>query len=87
VNTTDILRMLDEEISRLNQVRGLLAGGDGATRGGLRARGNGSSRGRRTPSAALATPAQPRKRRTLSAVSRAKMAEAQKRRWAKVRAK
>lgn len=62
MSTTDLLSALDAEISRLQQVRAILAGGSNHTA---------LKRGR---------PAG--KRRTMSAEGRARIAEAQRKRWA-----
>jgi hypothetical protein len=56
MTTIDIIRALDAEIARLQQVRPLLAGGSAAP-----------------------------KKRILSAAARAKIAAAQKKRWAKAK--
>jgi hypothetical protein len=66
MGTTEMLAAVDEEISRLNQVRDLLRGGEGGV-----------------PSPFVA---KPRKKRTLSAEVRARVAAAQKKRWAKQKA-
>jgi hypothetical protein len=83
MQSSEILVAIDEEISRLQQVRDLLAGN------GIRR----AQRGPRTASvpatafpfgtgAAVATP---RKRRTISTAGRARIAAAQKARWAKLK--
>lgn len=66
MNTSDLLSEIDSEISRLQQVRNLLAGTNGA-------------------STRVARPGKPllRKKRTMSAEGRAKIAAAQRARWAK----
>jgi hypothetical protein len=70
MQSSEILVAIDEEISRLQQVRDLLAG-------------NGIRRAQRGPrGAAVATP---RKRRTISTAGRARIAAAQKARWAKLK--
>ena len=80
MQTTEILAAIDEEISRLQQVRSLLAGNpDG--------RGSRGRRGAAIPATAFPfgagqAPA-PRKPRKLSAAGRARIAAAQKARWAK----
>jgi len=68
-----LVTALDEEIARLQQVRGLLLGG-GAAR-------NGRSAASFAYGANAGAPV--RKRRTLSAAARAKIAAAQRKRWAK----
>lgn len=60
MNTSELLSQIDAEISRLRQVRSLLAGTDG-TRGAFFGG----------------------KKRTLSADARARIAAAQRKRWAK----
>jgi hypothetical protein len=65
-----ILNAIDEEIARLRQAREILAGGRTST-------------GRKT--AANAVPAKTRSRRKLSAKARRAIADAQRRRWAKVK--
>lgn len=67
MNTNDILAALDAEIARLEQVRSALAGPSAPKR-----------RGR--PPGAVTKPT--RKRRTLSAAARKKIADAQRKRWA-----
>jgi hypothetical protein len=82
VQTSEILAAIDEEISRLAQVRSLLlGGGDGLVK-----------RGRPAAVPATAFPfglgsatAAPRKRRKLSAAGRARIAAAQRARWAKLK--
>jgi hypothetical protein len=84
LNSQEILEYIDSEIARLQQAKVVLNGGAPAST----KRGVANS----TPAAATsfevgtdATPA-PRKRRRLSAQARARIAAAQKLRWAKVRA-
>lgn len=67
MDTSSIVAALDEEIASLTRARALLAGG--AMSGG--------------PGRILGTTRGPVKRRKLSAAARAKIAAAQKRRWAK----
>jgi hypothetical protein len=82
VQTSEILAAIDEEISRLEQVRQLLSDS-----------GNGrAKRGRPAVVPATAFPfgaatvgAPPKKRRKLSAAGRARIAAAQKARWAKLK--
>jgi len=81
VQTSEILAAIDEEISRLQQVRNLLAN-------------SGKERAKHSPQAAVAATAFPfglggataqKKRRKLSAAGRARIAAAQKARWAKLK--
>jgi len=67
----DILKEIDAEIARLQKVRDLLGPGNSATK----------------QSASLRAAAPARKRRRLSAEARKRIAEAQKRRWAKAKGK
>jgi hypothetical protein len=69
---TDIVRALDEEIARLQQVRELLAGGGAVSSRSATSFQYGAN---------LTKPA--RKRKPLSAAARAKISAAQKKRWAK----
>jgi hypothetical protein len=71
---TEILASLDEEIARLEQVKKLLGGGSGA--GNVRSAAH---------SAAANGTGKP-KRKKFSAEARAKMAAAQRARWAKQKA-
>lgn len=66
VNTEDLLAAIDQEIARLQSARNLLAGSEEAKRRG-RPAGTGKKQA---------------KKRTLSASARAKIAEAQRKRWA-----
>jgi hypothetical protein len=69
----DIVSALDEELTRLHQVRGLLlAVGGAVTRRGATSFQHGAN---------LTKPA--RKRKPLSAAARARISAAQKKRWAK----
>ena len=71
----DILAQIDSEIARLLQARKLLATiGTTTTVAGSKAR-------------RAAAKAKPRKKRVLSAEARKKIADAQRKRWAAVRAK
>jgi low affinity Fe/Cu permease len=70
VKTTEILAAIDTEIARLQEARNALAGLSGAKR-----------RGR--PSASALATQTIRKKRTLSAEAREKIAAAQRKRWAK----
>lgn len=77
MDTPHLITELNAEIERLRQVRALLAGGgDGA---GIR-------RGRRPATSFAYGANRPRKRRVLSAAARAKIAAAQRKRWAKQKA-
>jgi hypothetical protein len=67
---TEIVAALDDEISRLQQVRSLLAD----TKGGVAHAA--------TSFAFVANQAKPRKRRRLSAEARERIAAAQRKRWA-----
>jgi hypothetical protein len=73
MQTTQIIAELDAEIARLQQVKALLNGT--TTRGP----------GRPAASAIAAATAAAPKKRILSPEARAKIAAAQKKRWAKVR--
>jgi hypothetical protein len=68
MNTPDILSAIDAEIARLQSARSLLAGKASTKR-----------RGRLRTSTLPTAP----KKRTMSAAGRKKIAEAQRRRWAK----
>jgi hypothetical protein len=70
VKTTEILAAIDAEIARLQEARNALAGMSAAKR-----------RGR--PSASASQSKTIRKKRTLSAEAREKIAAAQRKRWAK----
>ena len=74
METSAILAAIDEEIERLQQVRELLVGGDGTRRGRPLARSFPFGDNK------------PRKKRFLSAEARAKIAAAQRKRWAKQKA-
>ena len=78
MDTSAILSMIDAEIAQLVQVRALLTEA-----------GTGTKRGRGRPKGATdaVSAAKPRKRRRLSAEARAKIAAAQKARWAKQKKK
>ncbi len=82
MQTSEILTAINEEISRLQQVRNLLAD----HRTGRAPRGPRAATAPATtfPFGAGETPA-PRKRRKLSAAGRARIAAAQKARWAKLK--
>jgi AT hook motif len=76
MDTTAVIAMINAEIAKLEKVRTLLAeAGAGAKRG----------RGRPRKTEALAPSEKLRKRPPLSAAARAKIAEAQRVRWAKQR--
>jgi hypothetical protein len=70
VETTEIVTAIDAEIARLQEARNALAGLSGAER-----------RGR--PAASASASKIIRKKRTLSAEAREKIAAAQRKRWAK----
>jgi hypothetical protein len=70
VKTTEILAAIDAEIARLQEARNALAGLSGAKRSGR-------------PSASASPNKTNRKKRTLSAAAREKIAAAQRKRWAK----
>ena len=85
MNTTDIIIEIDAEILRLTEARALLAG-IGTTSIptlGQPSKVKFAEKAASYPSAKLAT--KPAKKRTFSAEVRAKMAAAQKARWAKAR--
>ncbi len=71
----NILAQIDSEIARLQQARALLASLGGA-----------AAKAGKTAKLAI-VPAKPRKKRVLSAEARKKIADAQRRRWAKQDAK
>lgn len=73
MDTSALIGDIDDEIARLRQAKALLAG-DGAARGARAGR----------PAGFHATG--PRKKRRLSAEARAKIAAAQRKRWAKQKA-
>ena len=82
MQTSEILAAIDEEISRLQQVRNLLAGNEyGRVSRGPRAAAVPATA---FPFGAGQSPAQ-RKPRKLSAAGRARIAAAQKARWAKLK--
>lgn len=72
-----LLSAINDEIATLQQVRVLLTGTDGVRRGPGRASAT---------SFAFGFGNKPRKKRVLSAEARAKIAAAQKKRWAKQKA-
>jgi hypothetical protein len=72
MDTTQILTRLDEEIARLQQVRALLTGESTKRKPGR-------------PSTQAAKVALPAKKRTMSAEGRARIAAAQRARWAKAK--
>jgi hypothetical protein len=74
MDTAEIIQTIDAEIARLEQARELLNGHVGVP----------VKRGR-TASPATATITRPRKRKMISAEGRARIAAAQKARWAKTR--
>ena len=84
MNTKDIILSIDAEIERLQQVKSLLTGSAVATK-----RKPGRPAGSKSSATVGATPLnqseKPAKRRSMSAEGRAKIAAAQKARWAKSR--
>ncbi|MGC1872692.1 MAG: hypothetical protein WA700_17160 [Acidobacteriaceae bacterium] len=70
MNTRSLIAAIDAEISRLQQVKSLLSG---------------TARTQNGKPAAAAKTSKPTKRRKLSAAARAKIAAAQRARWAKFR--
>ena len=74
MNTSELLANIDDEISRLRQVRALLAGDGAGKRGGSRPAASFEFGANRT-----------HKRHTMSAAGRARIAAAQKKRWAKLK--
>ena len=83
MNTDEIILTIDAEISRLQQAKALLTDTSSLTRRkpGRQAATSESSKATSFNPAEFA--AKPRKRRALSAEARAKMAAAQKVRWAR----
>jgi len=75
MNTDELLAGIDEEIARLEEVRRLLGGGDGA----------GIKRSKPGPKPKKATAKATLGKRTMSAEVRARIAAAQKARWAKAK--
>ena len=78
MQTSDILASINEEIGRLQQVRELLVGNDGGR----------VKRGRKAAAAATSFAFGSnglRKSRTISAAGRARIAAAQRARWAKLK--
>ncbi len=71
----NILAQIDSEIARLKQARALLATTGTAATTSARKAGKAAAKGR------------PRKKRVLSADARKRIADAQRKRWAAVRAK
>ncbi|HTU51086.1 MAG TPA: hypothetical protein VMF56_10855 [Acidobacteriaceae bacterium] len=70
MNTRSLIAAIDAEISRLQQVKSLLSG---------------TARTQNGKQSAAAKTSKPTKRRKLSAAARAKIAAAQRARWAKFR--
>jgi hypothetical protein len=70
VNTNEIVAALDIEIARLQQARAALAGFDAPRRRG------------RPPASPAAASSRALEKRTMSAAGRARIAEAQRKRWA-----
>jgi hypothetical protein len=86
MNTNDIVLKIDAEIARLQEAKTLLTGTSSVTRTTRKRRHaatSGSGQANSFNSAQFA--AKPRKRRALSAEARARIAAAQKARWAKFR--
>lgn len=83
MNTDEIVRSIDDEISRLQRARSLLAGTTGIRRAGRPAK---SAATKATSFVPAEFTAQPAKRRTMSAAGRARVAAAQKKRWAALKA-
>jgi hypothetical protein len=85
MNTNDVVLAIDAEISRLQQAKALLTNTSSATRTkrkrGRQAATSGS--GKATSFNPAEFDAKPRKRRALNAEARARIAAAQKARWAK----
>ncbi len=77
VQTSELLAAIDEEIARLERARALLAGSETGLARRWRPAGAFSGLG--------ASGTVPKKRRTISAAGRARIAAAQKARWAKVK--
>jgi hypothetical protein len=71
----NILAQIDSEIARLKQARALLASTGTASTKSVRKAGKAAAKGK------------PRKKRVLSADARKRIADAQRKRWAAVRAK
>lgn len=78
MNTTDILSALDQEIARLRSVRDLLADSE------LPAKRRGRPKGSTNKEASSSAPGGVRKKRTMSAEGKARIAAAQRARWAKL---
>lgn len=71
MQTSELITGIDDELSRLRQVRALLSGGGAAPN---------------SSDVARVLTNRPRKKRRLSAEARAKIAAAQKKRWARQKA-
>lgn len=83
MNESAILSLIDEEIAKLQKVRSLLAAS-----GGSDAFSSVLGRGRKKAAKSLVVSTTPAKRkRKLSAEGRARIAEAQKKRWAALKKK
>jgi hypothetical protein len=78
---TNILDLIDEELARLQQVRGILSQNTGAASYTAPAK-----RGRKPATVVKAMPAKAPKKRKLTPEGRARIAEAVKRRWAAAKA-
>lgn len=87
MNRDEILREIDAEIGRLQQARDVFAGRVDEGQGRIRGAGRRGRRANRRPGRTGASQASParggRRKRTISAEGRARIAAAQKRRWAK----
>ncbi|HEY4050342.1 MAG TPA: hypothetical protein VGM27_26050 [Acidobacteriaceae bacterium] len=81
MNRNDIVLTIDAEIAQLQQAKALLTGTSSDTKPGRRTARAGS--GKATSFNPPNFDAKPRKRRALSAAARARIAAAQKARWAK----
>lgn len=85
MNPVDILLSIDAEISRLEQVRELLRGTSNDRRPTRKSSRPARTSGRSTSFNPAEFPAPTRRRRKLSADGRAKIAAAQRARWAKIK--
>jgi hypothetical protein len=75
MDTTEIIAQIDSEIARLEQVKSILSGSNPTT----------TFKAKRGPKAKTVPTQTPAKKRILSPEARARIAAAQKARWAKVR--
>jgi hypothetical protein len=85
MNTNDMVVEIDAEISRLQQAKALLAGTDTTVKRKPGRPAAASSPNKATSFNPTEFTKTPQKRRILSADTRAKIAEAQKKRWAETR--